>query len=130
VHDHSLDTILSRLVEIHDALAALPQDAYEERAALQRVRDDLRAEAATRRDRIEGGERRDELQYRLAHLERRLAALMSSRIDVVKQAGDLANGNFGNTADAMRINWAIEAAGDRTALEAEIADLRERLGKP
>jgi hypothetical protein len=127
--DHSLDTVLAALVEIHEALAALPADAYDERAALQRTRDELRAEAAGRRDRLDGAERRDELEYRLANLERRLASLMSSRIDVVKQAGDLANGNFGNTADAMKINWAIDDAHDRKALERDIEDLRRRLGK-
>ena len=53
--------------------------------------------------------------------------LQKQRIDVVKQAGDLAAGNFGFTSDAMLLNRRIDEAAGREELEQRIRELKARL---
>lgn len=110
-------------------------------AELSQIRDRL-AEAIDAAERIDLHERRKELRRRArqaqptstaelrARLDRLVAAwdeLQRRRIDVVKQAGDLAAGNFGLTSDAVRLNQQIDLAAGRQELEERIRNLRARL---
>ena len=116
----SLDEILAELAQIRERLEAdIDASEYavltERREALRRLARESAPET--------GGDLRCELDRLVAAWER----LQVQRIDVVKQAGDLAAGNFGFTSDAMAINRNIDAAAGRDALEQRIRDLKAKL---
>ena len=63
-------------------------------------------------------------------VEQQLDDLAASRIDVVRQAGGGGQGgDFGLATDAMKLNWKIDAAADRPALEKRAQELRELLAE-
>jgi hypothetical protein len=116
----ALDAILAELAAIRERL----QDAVDaaERVALRDRQEELRAEAR-REVPVTPAEMRAELDRLVAAWDR----LQRRRIDVVKQAGDLAAGNFGFTSDAVRINQKMDTASGRAELEDRIRLLKARL---
>ncbi len=115
-----LDRILAELASIRDQL----EDAVDgnSRVDLLERREELRNEA-----RQAAPATRAELEGELDRLHKAWDRLQKQRIDVVKQAGDLAAGNFGFTADAMRLNQQIDVAAGREELEGRIRELKAKL---
>ena len=116
----ALDRILAELASIRDRLQE--EVASAERLELLERQDDLRSEA-----RREAPASRVDLQRQLTRLVAAWDRLQRQRIDVVKQAGDLAAGNFGFTSDALRINRQIDEAAGREDLENRIRELKVKL---
>jgi hypothetical protein len=116
----ALDRILAELASIRDRLQE--EVAAAERIDLMERQDELRREA-----RHEAPAPREDLQRQLTRLVAAWDRLQRQRIDVVKQAGDLAAGNFGFTSDAVRINRQIDAAAGREDLESRIRELKAKL---
>jgi len=115
-----LDRILKELSSIRDRLQEAINDA--ERVDLVDRRDELRIEAR-RAAPVSPGELEEQLDRLVKAWER----LQKQRIDVVKQAGDLAAGNFGFTSDAMLLNRQIDKAAGRDDLEQRIRELKAKL---
>ena len=115
-----LDGILVDLATVRDRLAETVDPV--ERITLMERRDELHREA-----RALAPLSKAELELELERLVGSWEALQRQRIDVVKQAGDLAAGNFGFTSDAVRLNQQIDEAAGRKELERRIADLRSRI---
>ena len=115
-----LDRILEELSSIRDRLQEAIDDA--ERVDLVDRRDELRIEARRAAPASPG-----ELEEQLDRLVKAWERLQKQRIDVVKQAGDLAAGNFGFTSDAMLLNRQIDEAGGRDDLEQRIRELKAKL---
>lgn len=115
-----LDRILAELASIRDRL----EDAVDGNARVDLLerREELRNEA-----RQAAPATRAELEGELDRLHKAWDRLQKQRIDVVKQAGDLAAGNFGFTADAMRLNQQIDVAAGREELEGRIRELKAKL---
>ena len=116
----ALDRILAELASIRDRLQE--EVASAERVELLERQDELRHEA-----RREAPASRADLQRQLTRLVAAWDRLQRQRIDVVKQAGDLAAGNFGFTSDALRINRHIDEAAGREDLENRIQELKMKL---
>ena len=117
-----LDRILAELASLKDRLQETVDAA--ERIGLMGRRDELHREARELAPISKG-----ELQVQLKRLVVAWETLQRQRIDVVKQAGDLAAGNFGFTSDAVRLNQKIDEAGGRQELERRIALLRVRIAE-
>ncbi len=117
-----LDRILAELASLRDRLQETVDAA--ERIGLMGRRDELHREARELAPISKG-----ELQVQLKRLVVAWETLQRQRIDVVKQAGDLAAGNFGFTSDAVRLNQKIDEAGGRQELERRIALLRVRIAE-
>ena len=115
-----LDRILEELSSIRDRLQEAINDA--ERVDLVDRRDELRIEARRAAPASPG-----ELEEQLDRLVKAWERLQKQRIDVVKQAGDLAAGNFGFTSDAMLLNRQIDEAAGRDDLEQRIRELKAKL---
>jgi predicted nucleic acid-binding Zn-ribbon protein len=115
-----LDEILAELASIRGRL----EEAVDAnvRLDLQERREELHREA-----RQVAPNSRAELEHQLDRLDKAWDRLQKQRIDVVKQAGDLAAGNFGFTADAVRLNQKIDVASGRQELEARIRELKAKL---
>lgn len=116
----ALDRILAELASIRDRLQE--EVAAAERIDLMERQDELRREA-----RRQAPVPREDLQRQLTRLVAAWDRLQKQRIDVVKQGGDLAAGNFGFTSDAFRINRQIDAAAGREDLESRIRELKAKL---
>jgi hypothetical protein len=116
----AVDRILEELASIRDRLEQAV-DASERVDLLER-REELHREA-----REAAPTSRAELKEQLDRLVKAWDRLQRQRIDVVKQAGDLAAGNFGFTADAVRLNQQIDVASGRDELEGRIRELKARL---
>ncbi len=117
-----LDRILAELVELADR--ARHAASATEKLDLEERRDELHR-MARRAAPVSRGELQRQLERLVAAWER----LQRQRIDLVKQAGDLAAGNFGFTSDAVRLNRKIDEAAGRADLERRIAELRTRLAE-
>lgn len=118
-----IDRIFEELAYISSRLAEGPPTA--ERLRLRERRKELHL--AAERLATPGPEA---LRAELEELERQWERLRKTRIDVVEQAGDLsAGGNFGFTADAMRINRAIDESGGRAAIEERIRQIKTLLAE-
>ncbi len=115
-----LDQILTELASIRDRLQGSVDSA--ERVDLLERRRELRRVARESSPTPPG-----ELEEQLARLVKGWDRLQKMRIDVVKQAGDLAAGNFGFTSDAIRLNQQIDKATGRDELEDQIRELRARI---
>jgi hypothetical protein len=115
-----IDDILAELNRIRDRLTE-EVDRLERSQLLER-QEELRAEA-----RRVAPQDRSDLEFQLARLVEAWDRLQRQRIDVVKQAGDLAAGNFGFATDAVNLNRKIDAAAGRTELEARIRELKAKL---
>lgn len=115
-----LDQILAELASIREQLLEAVDAA--ERVDLLERRRELRRAARESSPTPTG-----ELEEQLARLVQAWDRLQKMRIDVVKQAGDLAAGNFGFTSDAVRLNQQIDKAAGRDALEDQIRELRARI---
>lgn len=117
-----LDEILSELASIRNRLE-------------EAVNADVRLDLLQRREELHNEARevvptsRAELEGELARLDKAWDRLQRQRIDVVKQAGDLAAGNFGFTADAVRLNQKIDIASGRDELERQIRELKAKLAQ-
>jgi hypothetical protein len=118
-----LDRILEELRFIRDRLDG--DVGSEERDRLEGRRDELRAAAQLAMPATTVSVQR--VRAELAAAEARLDDLLGRRIDVVRQAGGSLGGDFGFTADAMKINREIDAAQDRKGLETRVRELRSRL---
>jgi DNA repair exonuclease SbcCD ATPase subunit len=116
----TIDRILEELASIRDRLEQAV-DASERVDLLER-REELHREA-----REAAPTSRAELKEQLDRLVKAWDRLQKQRIDVVKQAGDLAAGNFGFTADAVRLNQQIDFASGRDELEGRIRELKAKL---
>jgi len=118
----TIDRVLEELASIRDRLEQAV-DASERVDLLER-REELHREA-----REAAPTSRAELKEQLSRLIKAWDRLQRQRIDVVKQAGDLAAGNFGFTADAVRLNQKIDAASGRDELERRIRELKAKLAE-
>ena len=118
----NLDRILEELASIRDRLQGAVDSA--ERLELQGRREELQREA-----REVAPTSPTELEEQLTRLIQAWDRLQTQRIDVVKQAGDLAAGNFGFTSDAVRLNQQIDLAAGRDELEQRIRELKAKLGR-
>lgn len=120
-----LDRILEELRWIRDRLDTGP--VGEERDRLETRRDELRlaAQLAMPGPAVSVPQVREELRAAEAQLDE----LLGRRIDVVRQAGGSMGGDFGFTADAMKINREIDKAQGRTGLEARVRALRAKLAE-
>ncbi len=116
----TIDRILEELASIRDRLEQAV-DASERVDLLER-REELHREA-----REAAPTSRAALKEQLDRLVKAWDRLQKQRIDVVKQAGDLAAGNFGFTADAVRLNQQIDFASGRDELEGRIRELKAKL---
>ncbi|MEE8497077.1 MAG: hypothetical protein V3S62_00930 [Acidimicrobiia bacterium] len=118
----NLDEILSELASIRNRLE-------------EAVNADVRLDLLQRREELHNEARevmptsRAELEGELARLDKAWDRLQRQRIDVVKQAGDLAAGNFGFTADAVRLNQQIDIASGRDELERQMRELKAKLAQ-
>ncbi|HSG77947.1 MAG TPA: hypothetical protein VLD62_00075 [Acidimicrobiia bacterium] len=122
-----LDEVVRELAAIAARLDGLAPDDLAARTALEDRRRELHRTAREAASDPSDPAARARLVEELEVLRKRWLDLQRERIDVVKQAGDLAAGNFGFTADAVRLNRAIDEAGGRAELEARIRRLRELL---
>ncbi len=116
----TIGRILEELASIRDRLEQAV-DASERVDLLER-REELHREA-----REAAPTSRAELKEQLDRLVKAWDRLQKQRIDLVKQAGDLAAGNFGFTADAVRLNQQIDFASGRDELEGRIRELKAKL---
>lgn len=116
----TLDRVLEELASIRDRLQEAVGAA--ERVELLERREELRRQA-----RRSAPTSPAELEEQLDRLVQAWDRLQKQRIDVVKQAGDLAAGNFGFTSDAMRLNRQIDEAAGRDELEQRIRELKARI---
>jgi hypothetical protein len=116
----TIDRVLEELASIRDRLEQAV-DASERVDLLER-REELHREA-----REAAPTSRAELKEQLSRLIKAWDRLQRQRIDVVKQAGDLAAGNFGFTADAVRLNQQIDVASGRDELERRIREVKAKL---
>lgn len=115
------------LAEIADALLALPDDAFEERAALTARRDRLRAEA---RAAVSPDDDRstDDLLAEFDEVTRRVRAVIGRRINLVSQAGSsLASGAGADGWGGVELNRAMDEAAGLDRLQARMRRLREVL---
>lgn len=117
-----LDGIIAELASIRDRLLEAVDAA--ERAGLIERQEELRAQA-----RDAAPVSRLDLEYQLERLTAAWDRLQGQRIDVVKQAGDLAAGNFGFATDAVRLNQQIDRVGGRDELEQRIRELKAKLAE-
>lgn len=123
---NDLDGILAEMGRVMDRLAALPDDAFEDRHQLKEEQKRLRERAATAR--IGAAIDRPSLEAELAHLLTRWDALQKNRIDVVLQSGGGSQGGDAfSGAHAVRVNQQIDAAMGRQEIEDRIADIRRLL---
>jgi DNA repair exonuclease SbcCD ATPase subunit len=116
----TIDRVLEELASIRDRLEQAV-DASERVDLLER-REELHREA-----REAAPTSRAALKEQLDRLVKAWDRLQKQRIDVVKQAGDLAASNFGFTADAVRLNQQIDFASGRDELEGRIRELKAKL---
>ena len=120
------ETVLHELVELGDRLAGLPEDAYEERAALRARQTELRQRAAELRVTAELASNEEELRSELKRLEELLTRIISEdHIRVVPATEGGGPGGF--VGDAMKINRLIDSARDRGEIEERIRILRDHL---
>jgi ClpP class serine protease len=118
-----LDDLRRELSRLHLELGDVPEGDLERRQSIHEQQEKLRSEV----QQLLAADR-TALEAELADLEQRWKQLAAKRIDVVAQAGDIsAGGNFGFTADAQRINRAIDEAHGRTQIEDRIKRIREML---
>ena len=123
-----LDSIFSEMSEISTRLDELPDDAFEERAALERRREELRARAAALSDSMGDLRPTAEIQAELISLRERLNAVEVSEIDVVSQHGG--SGLEASVAsDAIGINRRIEEASGVDQLQSRIRKLEQVLAE-
>lgn len=123
----NLDGVLARMGELLDRLAALPEDALEERQEISEEQERLRGHAAQIRESAPVDRR--SLTAELGALVERWDALQDQRIDVVMQSG---GGSHGGDAFsgvyAMKLNKQIDIAQGRAQIEARIKEIRRLLG--
>jgi hypothetical protein len=112
--------LVQRLVEVHGALLALPGDAFAERYALLKQRDQLHAEI----DEL-GLEVRDERSR--VELERELAALQSQLLAIRTSKTDLSQGGgWGSPADAggmVALNTEVERGRGGDMIKKRIGEI-------
>ncbi len=116
----TIDRVLEELASIRDRLEQAVDSS--ERVDLLERREELHREA-----REAAPTSRAELKEQLSRLIKAWDRLQRQRIDVVKQAGDLAAGNFGFAADAVRLNQQIDVASGRDELERRIREVKAKL---
>jgi hypothetical protein len=121
-----LNALLAEMGRVLDQLAALPDDAFDDRMRLQSEQERLRAALAILGERATVD--RPSLEAELEGLLARWDALQSQRIDVVMQSG---GGSFGGDAfsgaQAVELNRKIDASHGREAIEVRIAEIRQLL---
>jgi hypothetical protein len=119
----SLDDVVADLAALATELAETPTDTR--RAELRRRQSLLREEARSIRSQIVPS--RGAIVAELEHLQRRWDDLAAQRIDIVKQAGEMASSNPGNTYYGMELNRAIDAAQGRDEIEQRMDELKRQL---
>lgn len=125
----NLDRVLARMGELLDRLAALPEDAFEERRAISEEQERLRGQAA--RIRESAPVDREALTAELESLVERWDAIQDQRIDVVMQSGGGSQGGDAfSGVYAMKLNKQIDVAQGRHEIEARIKEIRRLLGEP
>ncbi len=112
------------LAEITDALAALPDDAFAERAELLARRDRIRAEARSGAS-PDHDRSTDVLLSELDEVTRRVRAVIDRRINLVSQAGSsLASGAGADGWGGVELNRAMDEAAGLDGLQARMRRLR------
>lgn len=122
-----LDQVLAEMGRVMDELAALEDDAFDQRFRLLQEQKRLRVRAAELR---EGAPvNREALEAELASLVDRWDAIQEQRIDVVLQSGGGSQGGDAfSGAYAVRMNQEIDQALGRDRIESRIAEIRRLLG--
>lgn len=115
------------LAEITDALLALPDDAFAERAELTARRDRLRAEARAGAS-PDDGRSTEDLLAELDEVTDRVRATIGRRINLVSQAGSsLASGAGADGWGGVELNRAMDEAADLDGLRTRMHRLRRVL---
>lgn len=123
-----LDKIFSEMSEISTRLYDLPADAYDERAALEQRREELRAQAASLSDAIGDKRSTADVKAELRSLRDRLDSIEGSEIDVVSQHGG-SGLEVSAASDAMDINRKIEEGRGADDLRTRIRQLEQVLAE-
>lgn len=127
--DGDLDTLLRRLHEVGSELDRLGDDQSERRYELRALQDELRAQAKAIRDSVPDNP--SELRRRLEGLYGERDALEGMRISPVKRhsGSDERKRRRGFSADAEKLNQAIDEATGRAELDERIRALEVRLAQ-
>ncbi len=126
-----LDDLVRRLAEATDELLRLEADDFERRFALEKERDELRAQA----ERYHRGkdERRTvvELERELKSRQRQLDTLHATKINMTYQANNATGGHVGSIgADrGGTLNNALMGAQGADSVIARIAELEQELAR-
>jgi hypothetical protein len=111
-----------RLAEIQEALLALPDDAFAEKYALLKERDELREQATDYAHTLEAGKTDEDLLAELKALRAQMKALAKQKINMVSQAGDVGAGAIYSGGGGIDINAKMmEASGAE--------QIRDRIGR-
>lgn len=123
-----LDDLTRELASIQDQLLALPADAYAERYSLEKRRDQLRSDAATFRDDLDGDRPDADLLRELKALRGQLSALEGQRIDLVVQSGGgSASGTGSDGLGGFALNQAVDQAQGLDKVRARISHVVQQL---
>jgi len=123
-----LDAVVAEITAMERRVAELASNDYVGRIdAKERLRD-LRIEAARLHRQLDRPASVQQARRELADIERRLAEIDDTHIDVVQQAGGgSTGGDFAFAADAQQLNRHIDAAAGRSELEQRARRLRVQI---
>jgi hypothetical protein len=126
----SSDDLALRLAAIQDALLDLPADAFAEKYELLKERDALREQAAGYAESLDAQRPDDDLLAELASQRSRLEKLRKQKIDLVSQAGSGGGqtGEMGNLG-GVALNAQMMKASGADRVQARIAVLEDLLDK-
>lgn len=110
-----------RLAEVQDALLALPDDAFAEKYALLKERDELRAQAAGYAEELEDGRSDEDLLAELKALRAQMKALAKQKINMVSQAGESGSGAVYSGSGGLDINTKMMQASGADQIRERIA---------
>ncbi len=127
-----LAAVLQEIEEIKHLRETIDSEDFAGMLELKDQTRDLQIEATQLRTEMERPATPALIRQELAAVERRLAAVDASHVNVVRQAGGgSAGGDFAFAIDAQNLNKQIDEGADRAALEARARQLRrwiEELG--
>ena len=127
-----LTEVLQEIEEIRRRREIIDPEDFAGMLELKDQTRDLQIEATRLRTEMERPATPALIRQELAAVERRLAAVDASHVNVVRQAGGgSAGGDFAFAIDAQKLNQQIDEGADRAILEARARQLRrwiEELG--
>ena len=126
-HDRStrLAEVLQEIEEIRHRRETIDPEDFAGMLDLKEKTRDLQIEATRLRSEMDRPATPALIREELAAVERRLAAVDASHVNVVRQAGGgSAGGDFAFAIDAQNLNAQIDKGADRAGLEARARQLR------